>query len=439
MLLSCRTRARHNQSKGACPERINRHRGGILFMSSHRFVPTVFAACSAVATLAAVCGAEAAVTWPDVMVLLHGSGHAYIVDTRSDKVVADLETVKGGSLGSTTPDGKKVYIGGAAEGQREVVVVDLAKKSVTARIETGNRPKHQLVSPDGKWVGVNHWGLDNGKLRVSFIDTATDKVVKTVELEVSDPASKALASMHNAWSWDSSKFFTVDRISNKLVVIDMKSWSVTSFPVESSPHYPVPAHDGKELWLVLEGGKPGIVVYDLTKSGMPVKAKLDMPLIGQQAVEAHHGNFTQDSKYFLALNRGPGKDLSGNEVAVFDAATKKLVTRLETRSSGIGHAYNTPDGKLAVVTNYGNNVLSVIDIASMKIVKEMPIGTGRMGHIAFTKDGRYGYVSNDKDGSLYKIDMRDFLVIEKINTPGGLPGAGQVLNVWTNVFEELPR
>ncbi len=397
------------------------------------------AAAGAIALLAACAVAHAAVTWPDLMILLHGSGRAYLVDPKTDAVVADLATVKGGTLGSTTPNGKKVYISGAGEGQRTVVVVDLGKKAVTGRIETGNRPKHGLVSPNGKWVGVNHWGLDNGKLRVSFIDTATDKVAKVIELTVADPASTALASMHNAWSVDSSKFFTLDRISNKLVVINMKDWSVNSFAVDSVPHYPVPSPDGKELWLVLEGGKPGIVVYDLTQAGMPVKAKLDMPLQGQAAVEAHHGNFTQDGKRFLALNRGPGKALTGNEVAVYDAATKKLVTRLETKSSGIGHAYNTPDGKRAVITNYGNNVISVIDLTQMKIIKQMPIGTGRMGHIAFTKDGRYGYVSNDKDGALYKLDMENLLVVGMINTPGGLPGAGQVLNVWTNVFEELPR
>ncbi len=61
-----------------------------------------------------------------------------------------------------------------------------------------------------------------------------------------------------------------------------------------------------------------------------------------------------------------------------------------------------------------------------------------MGHIAFTKDGSWGYVSNDKDGNLHKLDMKKLAVVKSIET-GNKPGAGQVLNVWTNVFEELPR
>ena len=112
--------------------------------------------------------------------------------------------------------------------------------------------------------------------------------------------------------------------------------------------------------------------------------------------------------------------------------------RLTTASNGVGHTYNTPDGKQAIVTNYGNNVITVIDLKDLKTVKDLKIGAGRMGHVAFTKDSAWGYVSNDKDGNLYKLDMKKLAVAKKIET-GNKPGGGQVLNVWTNVFEELPR
>ncbi|WP_448569958.1 YncE family protein, partial [Thermus sp.] len=106
-------------------------------------------------------------------------------------------------------------------------------------------------------------------------------------------------------------------------------------------------------------------------------------------------------------------------------------------STGVGHAYNTPDGRRAVATNYGNNVITVIDVVGLRTVKDLVIGKGRMGHIVFTPDGRYGYVSN-ADGNLYKLDMRSLQVVKVIET-GMQGGGGQVINVWTNVFEELPR
>jgi DNA-binding beta-propeller fold protein YncE len=246
--------------------------------------------------------------------------------------------------------------------------------------------------------------------------------------------------MHNSWSNDSRHFFTLDRVDKELAVIDTSEWSVREIGVSSQPHYAVPSPDGKELWLVLEGtdkdNPPEVVVYDLPD--MAVKTTIRMPVEGETAIEGHHGNFTQDGKYFLLLNRGPGKALEGHKVAVYDAATKALVTEFETASTGIGHAYNAPDGRHTMVTNYGNNVVTIVDLETLKPVKDLMMGTGRMGHVAYTQDGRYGYVSNDGGGNLFKVDMQTLEPVAEIKT-GGAKGGGQVLNVWTNVFEELPR
>jgi DNA-binding beta-propeller fold protein YncE len=394
--------------------------------------------------------ALAEVVWPNVLVQLHGSGRAYIVDLGTDKVVADLATGKGGGLGSLTPNGRKLYVSNAAPGETEVVVIDLDKKAVATRIKTGNRPKHALVSPDGKWVGVNHWGLDGQKLRVSFIDAVTDKVVKEIGLDVKlpeVPPGKSLAdyikgvtSMHNAWSNDSRYFYTSDRVDDEFVVIDTRDWSVKSIAVGSKPHYMAPSPDGKEVWLTVEGkdaaNPPMAIVYAV--GDLKELARVKMPLEGQNAVEGHHGTFTQDGKHFMLLNRGPGNNMWGNEIIVVNAASKQVVKRLETRSRGIGHAYNSPDGRLAVITNYGNNVVTIIDTTKWTTVKDLVLGWGRIGHVAFTKNGRFAYVSNDQDGVLYKIDMAKLEAAGEIKT-SGRPGGAQVLNVWTNVFEELPR
>ncbi len=392
--------------------------------------------------LAAAGGAQAGqhVVWPELIVHLHGAGHAYLVDPKTDKVAADLKTGKGATLGSTTPDGRKLYVSTAAKGESSVIVIDLAKREIIKRLTTGPRPKHPQVSPDGKRVIVNHWGLENCKLKVTFISTATDEVEKVVNLDVGNCEPKGVASMHNGWSTDSRYAFTVDRVDNEFVVIDTKDWSAKSFKLPSKPHYTVPSHDGKEVWVVVEGtGKanpPMAVVFEV--GTWKKLAELKMPLTKQACVEGHHGNFTQDGKYFFLLNRCGGENKAGNEVAVFDAHAKKLVADILVGSTGVGHAYNTPDGKYAVITNYGNNVISIIETGSWKLVKDMEIGKGRMGHIAFTKDGKWGYVSNNQDGILYKVNAQKWELVGPVKTGEG-KGAGQVLNVWTPVFEELPN
>ncbi len=408
---------------------------------------TTFAALGVLAGLTlAGCAHESgrpqktAVAWPNLILHLHASQGAFLVDPATDGVVANLKTFPGANLGSTTPDGRKVYIGAEAEGQRTVSVLDLGKREIVARIETGSRPKHPSVSPDGRLAMINHWGLDGGKLRVTFIDTAGDRIAKNIDLDVAGQA-KGPTSMHNAWSYDSRLAFTVDRVDDHLVVIDARDWSVRKIKVPSKPHYPVPSPDGKELWLVVEGKdrdkeRPAALVYSLPD--LKQIARVDMPLVKQDVLEGHHGNFTQDGRHFFILNRGPGNKSEGNEIAVFDARTKAYVTRIETGSTGIGHTYNTPDGRYAVVTNYGNNAISIVDATSFKLVKDIKLGTGRMGHVAFTPDSRWGYVSNAGDGNLHKIDMAKLEVVKEIQT-GNAAGGAQVLNVWTNVFEELPR
>ncbi|TFU25543.1 hypothetical protein E0687_10125 [Thermus tengchongensis] len=379
------------------------------------------------------------ITWSPYVVYLNANAKAFIVDTRNDEIVATLPTAKGATLGSMTPDARKVYVSGAGEGETRVVVLDLEKRQVAKVLETGNRPKHGLVSPDGKLVGVDHWGLSDGQLRLVFIRVEDDSIHKVIEIPVTK-APKGVTSMHNAWSLDGRYFFSMDRVDDRLVVVDTKTWEVETHPAPSVPHYPVVSPNGKELWLIHEGNdkvRPGIAVYDLTRPGRPIAHRMDMPLIGEEAVEAHHGNFTQDGRFFLALNRGPGNNLKGREVAIFSAVTKRLVHRLTCASTGVGHTYNTPDGRRVVVTNYGNNVITIIDLVGMRTVKDLVIGKGRMGHVAFTPDGRYGYLSN-ADGNLYKLDMARLEVVKTIVT-GETSGGGQVLNVWTNVFEELPR
>ncbi|WP_018936507.1 YncE family protein [Thioalkalivibrio sp. ALJ24] len=384
--------------------------------------------------------ASADPVWPDEVIHLHAEGEANIVDTRSDELVASLNTCAGGTLGSTTPDASQVYVSCAGEGETDVVAIDLENYEVTDRIATGNRPKHGLVSPDGEMVGVDHWALSDGKLRVTFIDTASNEITQKLDIDVRGEPD-GVTSMHNAWTDDSRYFFTMDRVDNRMVVVDTQDWSTEKVDSPTSPHYAVPSPNGDELWLVHEGDDhkgPGVVVLDMTRDGFPEIDRLTMPLTGEEVEEAHHGNFTQDGSMFMVLNRGPGGDARGREVAFFDAESKELVDRITTASNGVGHSYNSPDGQHVVVTNYGNNVITIIDLEKMKPVADLTIGEGRMGHVAFTEDGRYGYVSNAGDGNLHKVDMESYEVVDEIET-GGREGGGQVLNVWTNVFEELPR
>lgn len=208
--------------------------------------------------------------WAGVVFHLHGIGKAYAISEDKGDVLATFDTGKGGTLGSITPDGKKLYISNAGEGMRTVSIIDVVNLKKLGDVETGNRPKHGLVSPNGKLLGVDHWGLDEGKQRIVFIDTSSDKIVKELVYDVTNKEFKGVTSMHNAWSADSRYFFTITRPDKKMLIVDTKDFSINEKTFDTIPHYIVPSNDGKELWVVAEGdgGKgisPGVTIFDLTK------------------------------------------------------------------------------------------------------------------------------------------------------------------------------
>jgi YVTN family beta-propeller protein len=84
-----------------------------------------------------------------------------------------------------TPDGRKVYV--SSDGASTVSVIDTATDRVVASIEVGANPHGLAVSGDGSRVLVSGWGSN----RVLVIDTATDRVIG--EVPVAHPHNGTLS------------------------------------------------------------------------------------------------------------------------------------------------------------------------------------------------------------------------------------------------------
>lgn len=415
---------------------------------------------------------------------LHGNGYVNVISEATGTVVTSIDTnvdgngvpgdvSTGGTLGAMTPDGRKLYVSNAGTNMNKVTVIDLTTNTKIKDIVTGttgtadSRPKHGIVSPDGKWVGVNHWRKEpNGKLRVSFIDTSTDAVYQNVDLTLTRPALTGNQSMHNAWSWDSKYFFTSSYQDDKVYVFQSPATVGGQFKLaqvfdlyigpaatdNNDPHYFAPTNDGKQMWVVTEG--PSGTAYDIA---FPLSApriyivnldplQLYVPLFGElqagEVIEGHHGNFSLDGKYFYFCNRGPGSNLAGVTVDVFDTTTWQLAKHVVTTAGGDGHAYLSPDGKWAAVTKYGTNVLTFLDVANDWAMTDVTVGTGiHVGHITFTPDGKKAFCTNRVDGAVYQIDMTNLAAspvkidLKKPDGTAAGAGTGQALNTYSNIFE----
>jgi len=84
--------------------------------------------------------------------------------------------------------------------------------------------------------------------------------------------------------------------------------------------------------------------------------------------------FTPDGAQVWITNSG------GNQVTVFDAHTRELLSSLTIDKDPSG-VYFSSDGRRAYVTNSAANVLTIIDAQERKVLRAMPIGTDPDGVI----------------------------------------------------------
>lgn len=95
-------------------------------------------------------------------------------------------------------------------------------------------------------------------------------------------------------------------------------------------------------------------------------------------------------KLYVALVGTEGKP--GNQIAVFDTVSRKVLKRIEV---GLSPSYLAlhPQGRFLVVINRFSNYASVIDTKSDRVVYELPLDF-YCEHVAFTRDGKRAFVTN---------------------------------------------
>ena len=392
-------------------------------------------------------GAEKPMETP--LFALRGDGFVVAIDTKKDEVIARISTGgKGGTLGSVSKNGRYLFVANNAPDQRTVSVIDTVNLRKVKDIETGSRPKHPVVSPDGRLVAVNHSGIDNGKNRVAFISPKDLEIVKIVELPVLNTGHKGDFSMHGAFSPDGKYYFVGSYSDNRFFIISTKDFSVVAHvDVSGNPHYF--DFNKNTVWVTVEYNEPKstkstpiVYVYDISDASKPKLLKaLSVELSAEELanparIEGHHGNFTNDGKYFMVCNRG-ASPFEGTTIRVYNA-NGDLVKVIDSAVKGVGHAYISPNGEYAVITQYGDTKVEIISLKDFERIKVIDVGVGRhMGHVVFSEDGKKFYVSNRVADSVFVIDAQKFEVIKRILTAESGQAQGQLVKHFYGVFERV--
>lgn len=188
-----------------------------------------------------------------------------------------------------------------------------------------------------------------------------------------------LASGWSAHAAD-RKVYVANEASGTVSVIDGTSFKpLTDIVVGSGPHNVQASPDGQRVWV--------------TNNGLP-----------QHATD--HAAHTQTSA------GDHGAMATAGEVWAIDTASDQVVARV-TVGRHPAHVVLSADGRLAYVTNGGDNTLSVVDTTALKVVDTLPTGAFPHG-IRLSPDGAQAYVANLKDGTVSVFDTRSRKEMDRI-------------------------
>jgi YVTN family beta-propeller protein len=112
-----------------------------------------------------------------------------------------------------------------------------------------------------------------------------------------------------------------------------------------------------------------------------------------------------------AVNRGT--DTTAGDVVVFDAATRKIVTRIPVGITPY-EAVLTKDGSKLFVSNWSDATVSVIDTATNRVVHTIAVGLNP-NDMRLSADGRL-FVACSNDNTVSVIDPAGQKVIETLST-----------------------
>ena len=194
-------------------------------------------------------------------------------------------------------------------------------------------------------------------------------ILSAFVLFAADPSGQRAIAQPTPAREERGFVYTADERGNSVSVIDLGTGQVKTIPVRISPHNVQISRDGHLLLVV----------------GM----------LGSMKMSGGHANAEKSGH--LAMQRG--------RLLIFDAVTMSADSLIDIEvGREPAHVIIDPQGKLAYVTNGGDNLLSVVDIALRKIVGEIRTGISPHG-LRMSPDAREIYVANTGDNTVSVIDI----------------------------------
>lgn len=177
-----------------------------------------------------------------------------VIDPKSGKVEASIDTDGTGHWAAVTPDGSKAYVANKDD-RKFVSIIDLKARKMTGQIPMPKGTQGITMSPDGKRVIA----IDFTDPKFYVIDTATDKIVDTVDVD-----KNTIGPFRARYSQDGATLITVNANNALANIFDMKTKTQKTLKVGAQAFGIAYSPDNKTV-LVSNHGDGTISVIDLAK------------------------------------------------------------------------------------------------------------------------------------------------------------------------------
>lgn len=296
---------------------------------------------------------------PALLVLDKEDNMLSIIDPATLKTVARVPTGEAPHEIAASDDGKLAFVanyGGRTAGNT-ISVIDLVAQKELRRVDLGAlRRPHGITFADGKV-----WFTAEQNRLITRYDPTTNQIDWL--LGVGQKGTHMLA-----FSRDHSQLFTSNIGSDSITILqcssDPSAWNATNVSVGKGPEGGDISPDGREFWAANSG--------DGTISIIDVNAKKLAETLDIHAKRSNRLKFTPDGRLVLV------SDLSGDELILLEAASRKEITRLNVGRQPEGILV-AADGLRAYIAVTGDKNVAVLDLKTLEVSARIPTGNGPDG------------------------------------------------------------
>jgi len=341
-------------------------------------------------------------TPPKALLVLSKTDHTLaIVDPASLKVIARMPSGPDPHEVAASTDGKAAYISNYGSGAyNTLTVVDLVEQKTLPAIDLG-----ALRGPHGlAFVGGKVWFTAEAAKAIGSYDPAT----KSIDWVLGTGQNRT----HMIYVFDDLKRMITSNVSSATMTLVEKSAGGGRGRGPGGPPPNMP--DGRGPG----GPPPGMQNGPGRGPNGPPQGDWDETVI-PVGRGAEGFDVSPDGKEIWAANAQDGT------ISIVDIAGKKVSQTLAANVSGANRLKFTPDGKLVFVSTLSGPDLAIFDAATRREVKRVKVGRGAAG-IQMQPDGARAFVACTPDDYVAVVDLKSLEVTGRIEAgkqPDGLAWA----------------